>query len=310
MSMKLKFLIAVVLQIFILCLLWAFNYLQFIGGERVLLKLIRPRDPVSLLQGHYLRLDYDISEINKNDLSGSCDQDSDFKSGDNVYVYLAKIGNYWQAQAVCSGKSKEAGVASLKAQVIYSYADRLRLRYGIESYFIPEKNWSSIEDSFRQAKRNEDVYVEVSIGMFGNALIRKIFIGDQEIDVRAASESKEKNVFTSPVDRARDSHIIAALSQMRIVMVSLYANDGNFDDFNCQQEDMTSLCFEIINQGQEANIVVFPSVSSQEACIYTFLPSQKQWYCADSTGQSGMVNIPPSNSGFCVQGESAKCPSN
>lgn len=298
LSFKLKFWLAIGLQIIILISVWGFNQIQFVAGEKVLLKLVPPRDPLSLFQGHYLRLNYEISELGRGEYEGP----TDFQRGETIYVVLEKNDNYWEATAVSRSKPKDE--VFIKGNVLANYRGSLRIEYGIESYFIPEENWQEVENTFRGLERYQDVFIEVSISRSGSALIRKIFIDKEEIDVSKIGTAKER-----PGGGARDARIISALSQARTVMTYIGANDGHYDNFTCQQEDMRALCDEIASNNGWTTIAHDAESDSQEACIYSPLNAQPNyWYCADSLGYAGATAIFPGGTGYCVDGESAKCP--
>ncbi len=307
---KTKFWVAAILQIIVLLAVLLFNQLQFIGGERVLLKLSPPRDPMSLFQGHYLRLDYEISGLAKGDLLGYYDYDfADFKTGEQVYVTLRKGNVYWTAYQVSRGRPKRE--VAIKGVVLSNYSGRMRVAYGIENYFIPEKHWQEVENTFRQARGDQDIFIEITVSRFGNSLIRKIFIDEEEIDIAKIGEQQGSGAIATPssaTSQAQDSRIISALSQARTVMVYINANDGSYDNFNCQQSDMQSLCKEVLDRQGQVVIIHDQDESSQGACVYSRITTG--WYCADSSGVAGRTSVFPGDDGFCVDGVSVSCPPN
>jgi len=120
--------------------------------------------------------------------------------------------------------------------------------------------------------------------------------------------------FPGATKKARDSRIVSAISQARTVMVYVYGNDGNYDNFTCDNPEMDALCQEIdtnyggdddnepvIAKGTDAN-------GNPTACIYSPLNAKADyWYCADSAGKAGFTTIDPSGPDYCVAG-TAKCP--
>lgn len=130
---------------------------------------------------------------------------------------------------------------------------------------------------------------------------------------------------------SRDSRIVSSLGQARNVMVLNYEQEGNYDNFNCEHEDMAELC-EIIDgyysssesrpplfsirpekaflpDGREPIVAHDALSNSQTVCIYSPLNAKDNyWYCADSSGRAGFTEIDPGGEGFCQDGASAVCP--
>jgi len=306
-GLKIKFWLSVALQIIILISLLFYNQLLFIGGQTVLLKLSPPRDPLSLFQGHYLRLIYEISELRESGLPQQYAHDfSQFKAGQAVYIVLMEQDGYFKAQQALSEKPKD--VTFIKGTISSVYSGRMAVTYGIESYFIPEKNWQEVENKFRRLQANQDVFVEVALSRSGRALIKKILINGEEIDVSKVAEEKGPPSSGSG-GRARDSRIVSAISQGRTVMTYVAANDGTHDNFTCQQQDMAMLCEEISNNNGWPVIAHDLPLNSQGACLYSPLTSRDNyWYCADSTGRAGYTSINPDSQEYCWDSSSAVCP--
>ena len=126
--------------------------------------------------------------------------------------------------------------------------------------------------------------------------------------------------WSSPSYSARDYHILKNVNQAKIVMIGMNVDEGNYDNFNCDYEDMRTLCKQIdISYGPQNDqepVIVHDAVNnSQAACIYSPLNKEKGWfkkknfwYCADSEGHAGFTSIDPGSPGYCVEGESAVCP--
>lgn len=128
----------------------------------------------------------------------------------------------------------------------------------------------------------------------------------------------------------KDAGIKSAISQSRIIMISIGADHDNYDYFSCGQNDMKKLCKKIEKLEGQVFITHDKVLNSQAACVYSpfsrmkltgikaciekFKTGQQPfttpfvWYCADSTGVVGTTNINPASSGYCVDGVSAVCP--
>lgn len=129
-----------------------------------------PVDPRSLFRGDYVRLNYAISRLKTADLSG----DDWFDLHEDIYVLLAPekdlyaaTGVFHQRPAVPDGhiviKGRVSSVVrrqlSRDGVKIPSLPTTLSVRYGIESYFVPEGTGRELE---RQAGSGEvDVLVAV-----------------------------------------------------------------------------------------------------------------------------------------------------
>ena len=122
--------------------------------------------------------------------------------------------------------------------------------------------------------------------------------------------------FPGATKKAKDSRIVSAISQARTVMVYVYGNDGNYDNYSCTvpADEMPPLCAEVANnhptKGTNPTIATCTTCdvnSGPAACIYSLLNAKASyWYCADSTGKAGFTGTDPSTA--CAGAASAKCP--
>lgn len=125
---------------------------------------------------------------------------------------------------------------------------------------------------------------------------------------------------SGPYEPPKNSLIVHAINQARIVMSEIDRSDSNYDNFDCTHEYMIEWCEEIDgNYGQqdakEPKIAHDTVENSQAVCIYSPLSIEKGWFrkenfwfCADSRGHAGYTSTDPGGSGYCVEGESAVCP--
>jgi uncharacterized membrane-anchored protein len=72
------------------------NRQTILSSDTIVILETRPIDPRSLFRGDYVRLNYEINELQLDKLSG----DQSFKRNDTIYVVLQKQNLYWQAKAV------------------------------------------------------------------------------------------------------------------------------------------------------------------------------------------------------------------
>ncbi len=114
-------------------------------GTPVILKTA-PIDPRSLFRGNYVRLNYDISTINKNVTKKL------FKRSEVGYVTLKEGEGFFIATGMYH-KKPNSGVyiRGRIAGVGRSY----RMKYGIEAYFMPKENAQRAERPVREGAHAE-----------------------------------------------------------------------------------------------------------------------------------------------------------
>lgn len=128
-------------------------------GTPVTLKTA-PIDPRSLFRGNYVRLNYDISTIDK------ALTKERFKRGEVGYVTLKKKQDYYIATGLYHEKPSSG--MCIRGRVNRD-GSRYRMKYGIEAYFMPRKKALSAERSLRQGA-DAEVYLLES----GKAAIAKL----------------------------------------------------------------------------------------------------------------------------------------
>ncbi len=151
-------------------------------GTPVLLET-QPIDPRSLFRGDYVRLNYTISNLKPSELNG----DDDFQRYDKIYVVLQQQEKYWQPIAIHHHKPANDNATLLgKVQRVNEYfwnpetgeseeVTNLRVKYGIENYFVPEGEGLELE------RRDNDqiVDIRVAIDRFGKSGIKEVLVNDQ-----------------------------------------------------------------------------------------------------------------------------------
>ena len=139
------------MQTAVLAALIGFRQWTLETGTPVVLA-IRPVDPRSLFQGDYVRLSYEIGHLRIDRLAG----DDDLERGETVFVDLQPGRPAWQATGVWRQRPVAAPTgAVLRGRVEWVAEQRCEesgtgkstvivpcriagIRYGIESYFVPE----------------------------------------------------------------------------------------------------------------------------------------------------------------------------
>ena len=131
-------------------------------GTSVLLQTV-PIDPLSLLQGEYVVLDYEIAELPENRRGAA--------SGTIVYVTLRESpSGLWRASRY-SNTQPDTDQLFIKGTT----NERKRLEFGIDTFFIPEGTGHIIE-------RSRDVKVLVAINSNGTAAIDDLIVDGLPFD--------------------------------------------------------------------------------------------------------------------------------
>jgi uncharacterized membrane-anchored protein len=149
------------------------------SGREVVLEVV-PVDPRSLFRGDYVILGYEISRMEP---SGGSPQPA---RGDDIYVTLQKTeGDKWKMAG--SGKEPPAGTAAdqvvLKGRVDFSWPATAQtpaqtgVRYGIESFFVPEGTGRELEALVREKKLSALIAVDAD----GNAGIKGLIVDGQRV---------------------------------------------------------------------------------------------------------------------------------
>jgi len=174
MNPKVKFSLAVALQILVLIGLIASRQGTLASGRTILLETV-PVDPRSLFQGDYVVLSYKISTVDPGKVQ---EAGASWRPGETVYVTLRQQGKYWEAVAVHRRRPR-AGPEEVVIKGRWNWGNRIT--YGIESYFVPEGQGREIER--RRGQRGEDgtarLSVEVAVDRAGRAAIRRLLVDDR-----------------------------------------------------------------------------------------------------------------------------------
>lgn len=105
--------------------------------------------------------------------------------------------------------------------------------------------------------------------------------------------------FSKLSNQEKDSKIVSAIGQSRTVMMYVYEEDGNYDNFTTTTpEEMSDLSNKITGNNPDGavyNIEHRSKVNSTTTAIYSGLNRGDGFYCADSGGHAGYTNINPNN---------------
>jgi len=147
-------------------------------GREIVLPTV-PVDPRSLFRGDYVILNYEISTVPAADLIAKPGND-----GDSVYVLLerrSKEGaDAWVPVAATRARPAAGGPDRIvlagwqvgHVHVLDNQTARVRVRYGIESYFVPEGAGKDLEARVRA----QALSVVVAVGTSGQAAIKGLVL--------------------------------------------------------------------------------------------------------------------------------------
>lgn len=153
------------------------------NGREIALQVI-PIDPRDVFRGEYVILGYNISQI---DLKADAKDGSDdkFARGNTVYVTLHQDADgAWTSKALSAGYPADVAASDvvIKGTVRTQFRRNaegddavVAIRYGIESYFVPEGTGKALEDSVREKK----IQALVAIGSDGTAALKGLVIGGE-----------------------------------------------------------------------------------------------------------------------------------
>ena len=145
------------------------------SGREITLPIV-PVDPRDLFRGEYVRLGYDVGAVPVRQLEGP-------PPGDNEAFYVVlerKPDGAWQTVKATRAMPQETSPDRivLKARAAHRWPNlgssdvTVRVRYGIESYFVPEGRGRMLEDLAREKK----LATLVAVDGRGNAAIKGLII--------------------------------------------------------------------------------------------------------------------------------------
>lgn len=149
------------------------------SGREIVLEVV-PVDPRSLFRGDYVILSYEISNIALPEAVRR------LRRGEVVYVTLQETeSGTWQVAK--SSRELPVGTSAdqvvLKGRVRYASAPargtpgQVRVRYGIESYFVPEGAGRELEQLVREKKLSALIAVDDE----GNAGIKGLVVDGERV---------------------------------------------------------------------------------------------------------------------------------
>lgn len=148
-------------------------------GTPVLLET-RPIDPRSLFRGDYVILGYAIGALEQQDFPNT----ANFERHDTIYVLLRPGDQYWEPVSIHRDRPEiPDGHVAIKGDVEGNWGiwrdgesrPGIRVRYGIENYFVPEGEGRELE-----RPGDKTVSILAAVDSRGNAGIKAVLV-DGEI---------------------------------------------------------------------------------------------------------------------------------
>lgn len=139
-SVRLGLLFALCFQVSILIGMYVLAQIPLWTGNEIKLQTL-PIDPRSMFRGNYTRLRYDISDI-KRSYFPNIDQ---LRVGEIVYVNLKPNDKgYYHLDAVSLTLPKDT--VFIQGRVVRkNYNDTIKIKYGIEAFFMPKEKALALE---------------------------------------------------------------------------------------------------------------------------------------------------------------------
>ena len=176
--------VAILIQCVLLVLMVADRMQILRGGTEVTLQT-QPVDPRDLLRGDYVVLRYDISQLPAGALAGQPAAERD----PVVFVKLAPYGNglYGAVSVHAEPVTATAPEVLIRGRVSYygtscgsgrrAFCDKLLIKYGLESYFVPEGEGKKLE----QARNQQKLRVVAAVLPSGRAAIKRLLLDGEPI---------------------------------------------------------------------------------------------------------------------------------
>jgi len=176
--------VAVLIQCVLLVLMVA-DRMQILREGREVTLQTQPVDPRDLLRGDYVVLRYDISQLPAGALAGQ----PTAERNPIVFVKLAPNANglYEAVSVHAEAVPVTTPEILIRGHVAYSggacgssrhtFCDKLTIKYGLESYFVPEGEGRKLE----QARNQQKLRVVAAVLPSGRAAIKRLLLDGEPV---------------------------------------------------------------------------------------------------------------------------------
>jgi uncharacterized membrane-anchored protein len=165
----------------------AFDRVSLIKNGREITLPVLPVDPRDIFRGEYVILGYGISPVTVGDNDGAA-RNIERRRGGTAYVTLKPDATQgWVVETLTDAYPKDVAAdrVVLKGRIERSWSAQkdgprqVALRYGIESYFVPEGQGKKLEQDVRSKK----IQAIVAVGGDGTAALKGLVIdGERHVD--------------------------------------------------------------------------------------------------------------------------------
>lgn len=156
--------------------------LAYMAGERELVVLTgrtvhlrtAPIDPRDIFRGDFVRLNYEISTIPRRLLRGGLANAKESylkKKGLRVYTAL-KAGEGGSAEALYVTDRRPTDDFFIRGHLLYGWDGSVRVRYGIETYFVEQGKGLELERGRRREGIQVPLEMEVAVASKGLAVLK------------------------------------------------------------------------------------------------------------------------------------------
>ncbi|ULK94964.1 GDYXXLXY domain-containing protein [Bradyrhizobium sp. I71] len=175
------FVAAILIQCALLVLMVADRMQILREGSEVTLQT-QPVDPRDLLRGDYVVLRYDISQLPAGALAGK----PAAERNPDVFVKLAPNANglYEAVSVHAAPVTVTVPEILIRGRVSHScgstgrtFCDKLTIKYGLESYFVPEGEGRKLE----QARNQQKLRVVAAVLPSGRAAIKRLLLDGEPV---------------------------------------------------------------------------------------------------------------------------------
>jgi uncharacterized membrane-anchored protein len=166
---------AVILQVVVLAFMAGEREHILLNGQVIHLRTA-PIDPRDLFRGDYVRLNYEISRIGVNQLTGA-ETRKEIKKGETIFVGLQEASDGLYEFAFAQLQKPKQGLY-LTGRALYPLQGLqpgypIWIAYGIEAYFVEQGSGRAIEDRRGTASGVQvPLEMEIAVSRSGQAVIR------------------------------------------------------------------------------------------------------------------------------------------
>ncbi len=147
---------------------------QILENGQIVRLQVRPIDPRDIFRGDYVILAYNISQLDPV-LLGS---NETYEKNDTVYVGLVESDDgFWRARSIQRALPDAVnGTVFISGRIRYRTGltanQSVFIKFGIESYFVPEGEGREIED----ARNDHEVIILAAVAANGRAAIKGLIV--------------------------------------------------------------------------------------------------------------------------------------